>query len=80
MASVRAVVPGAVADDAIARPLAPGFAAYPASAFELVLDAATALDAAAKTVTVALSGDAAAEGGHNTTRTITYDALDAAMP
>ncbi|KAK5998570.1 Oxidoreductase ptaL [Cladobotryum mycophilum] len=66
LASVRAVLPGAVRDEELLQPIEPGLAQYPSDSYEFVLGAATALDPAAKTVQVATETDK---------RTISYDYL-----
>ncbi|POR36299.1 Pyridine nucleotide-disulfide oxidoreductase, FAD/NAD(P)-binding domain protein, partial [Tolypocladium paradoxum] len=50
IASVRAVIPRAVKDEALLQPIAPGLAQYPPGSVEFVVGAATGLDARAKTV------------------------------
>ncbi|KEY71410.1 hypothetical protein S7711_05672 [Stachybotrys chartarum IBT 7711] len=53
IASVRAIVPGAVKEDELLQAIEPGFAQYPKENAEFVVGAATGVDAASKTVKVA---------------------------
>lgn len=68
LASVRAIVPGAVQDKQMFVSLADAFARYPKDRIELVVGAAEAVDTTAKTVQVAVPG--ASEP-----RTLAYDQL-----
>ncbi|PHH79431.1 hypothetical protein CDD82_2395 [Ophiocordyceps australis] len=52
LASVRAVIPNAIADDDVLRPIEPGLKQYPPGSIDFIVGAATALDPGAKRVTV----------------------------
>lgn len=52
LAAVRAVIPGAIKDDAIFAPIEPGFSKYSSTNFEFVLGAATGVDPVGKSVHV----------------------------
>jgi apoptosis-inducing factor 2 len=67
LASVRAVVPGQIGNNAVFEPIAPGFAQYPKDSYELVFGKAQALDPDANQVTVTTNT--------GESRTIPYDAL-----
>ncbi|KAL8358324.1 hypothetical protein RB598_002877 [Gaeumannomyces tritici] len=77
LASVRGVLPGAdggFGDDKLFYEIAPGFAKYTPEQFEFVLGSATALDPAAKTVTVQpSSGGGSEEGAAAEPKTLSYD-------
>lgn len=68
VAAPRAIIPGALKPEEFFQPIEPGFASYSKDNFELIIGAATALDPAANTLTVAAS----AGGGE---RVLTYDYL-----
>ncbi|KAI0099016.1 hypothetical protein GGR51DRAFT_403848 [Nemania sp. FL0031] len=68
LASVRAIVPGVLNEDQYARPIAPGFAKYPADAFEFIVGSAEAVDITAKTVKVTVGAD-------SSERSLSYDYL-----
>lgn len=67
IAAVRGLIPGEIADDALFRPIAPGFAKYPKGSFEFVVGTAAALDLAGNAVRVRVVGQE--------DRTISYDQL-----
>ncbi|KAI5865157.1 FAD/NAD(P)-binding domain-containing protein [Durotheca rogersii] len=87
MASVRAIVPGALKEEQYSIPIEPGFAKYGPDSFEFVVGTAEGIDLEGKTVRVSV---AAAEGKAAAgERAIAYDHLvlatgtrsvDAAMP
>ncbi|CAG8983845.1 hypothetical protein HYALB_00005483 [Hymenoscyphus albidus] len=52
LASVRAVVPGALSDDKMFAEIAPGFKQYPSASYELIQGTATGVDSTAKTVSI----------------------------
>ncbi|KAI2466230.1 FAD/NAD(P)-binding domain-containing protein [Annulohypoxylon bovei var. microspora] len=52
LASVRAIVPGALKEEQYSLPIESGFAKYPAEAFEFVVGSAEGVDVGAKTVQV----------------------------
>ncbi|KAI1122441.1 hypothetical protein F5Y10DRAFT_75356 [Nemania abortiva] len=68
LAAVRAIVPGVLKEDQYARPIAPGFAKYPAEAFEFIIGSAEAVDTTNKTVKVAVGAD-------SSERELSYDYL-----
>lgn len=68
IAAPRAVVPGQFSDEHMFKPVADGFARYPAERFEFVLGSATGVDTESKVVRVAVSG-----GGE--TKELQYDYL-----
>ncbi|KAI8630468.1 FAD/NAD(P)-binding domain-containing protein [Xylariaceae sp. FL1651] len=57
MASVRAIVPGVLKEEQYTRPIAPGFAKYPADAFEFIIGTAEAVSTTDKTVKVTVTSD-----------------------
>ncbi|KAI1158850.1 hypothetical protein F5B18DRAFT_664889 [Nemania serpens] len=69
MASVRAIVPGLLTEEQYARPIAAGFAKYPAEIFEFIVGAAEAVNTTTKTVKVVIGGTEAGE------RELSYDYL-----
>lgn len=69
MAAVRAIVPGVLKEEDYTRPIAPGFAKYPAEAFEFIIGSAEAVDTSAKTIKVAVGGAEPSE------RELSYDYL-----
>ncbi|KAI1146680.1 hypothetical protein F4825DRAFT_183576 [Nemania diffusa] len=68
LAAVRAIVPGVLTEDQYARPIAPGFAKYPADAFEFIIGAAETVNPTTKTVKVVVGADASE-------RELSYDYL-----
>ncbi|KAF4972640.1 hypothetical protein FSARC_788 [Fusarium sarcochroum] len=58
LASVRAVIPGAVKDEEILAPIKPGLDQYPAGSVEFIVGTASAVDPAARTVKVDPDTDA----------------------
>ncbi|KAF2964440.1 hypothetical protein GQX73_g9135 [Xylaria multiplex] len=68
LAAVRAIVPGILSEDQYARPIAPGFAKYPADAFEFIVGSAEDVSTANKTVRVKVGAD-------GSERDLTYDYL-----
>ncbi|KAI0869240.1 hypothetical protein GGS24DRAFT_505982 [Hypoxylon argillaceum] len=68
LAAVRAIVPGVLTEDQYARPIAPGFAKYPADAFEFIIGAAETVNTTTKTVKVVVGADASE-------RELSYDYL-----
>ncbi|KAI0204877.1 hypothetical protein F4808DRAFT_313600 [Astrocystis sublimbata] len=68
MASVRAIVPGVLKEEDISQPIAPGFAKYPAEAFEFIIGSAQAVDHENQTVKVTVGAD-------ETDRQLNYDYL-----
>ncbi|KAI8945418.1 hypothetical protein F4801DRAFT_127137 [Xylaria longipes] len=58
MAAVRAIVPGVLKPEEYTQPIAPGFAKYPADAFEFIIGTAQAVDYDSKTVNVIVGADA----------------------
>ncbi|KAI0478481.1 hypothetical protein GGR56DRAFT_324337 [Xylariaceae sp. FL0804] len=71
LASVRAIVPGVLKEEDYTREIAPGFAKYPAEAFEFIIGTAEAVEPEARTVRVACEGGSG--GGEQ--RTLNYDQL-----
>ncbi|KAK4237099.1 hypothetical protein C8A03DRAFT_16305 [Achaetomium macrosporum] len=67
LASVRAIIPGQIKDEAIFKPLNGALSRYPAESWELIIGTATAADFEGKTVEVTLAD--------KTTRTLSYDQL-----
>ncbi|KAI2620850.1 FAD/NAD(P)-binding domain-containing protein [Xylaria nigripes] len=57
LAAVRAIVPGVLKEDQYTRPIAPGFAKYPAETFVFIVGSAEAVDTTSKTVKVVVSAD-----------------------
>jgi NADH dehydrogenase FAD-containing subunit len=68
LASVRAIIPGALKDDQVFQPLSAAFSRYPQKSYELIIGTAESSDFAAKTVTVTLG-----DGSGN--KTLSYDQL-----
>ncbi|KAI0437430.1 hypothetical protein F4803DRAFT_150960 [Xylaria telfairii] len=68
LASVRAIVPGVLKEEEYTKPIAPGFAKYPADAFEFIVGTAEAVDHNGKTVKVIVGADASE-------RELSYDYL-----
>ncbi|PHH65283.1 hypothetical protein CDD81_2695 [Ophiocordyceps australis] len=62
LASVRAVIPGAIADDDVLQPIEPGLQQYPPGSIDFMVGAATALDPEAKKVTVHQTPEASRHG------------------
>jgi NADH dehydrogenase FAD-containing subunit len=52
LATVRAIIPGQIADEKLLQPIAPGFKQYRADQFEFVVGIAESLDLAGKKVTI----------------------------
>ena len=67
VASPRALIPGQLSDSEMFRPIAAGFAQYPASQFEFVAGMAESLNVEAKTVGIS--------SGHGETVMLKYDYL-----
>ncbi|KAI1436317.1 FAD/NAD(P)-binding domain-containing protein [Xylaria sp. CBS 124048] len=68
MAAVRAIIPGVMKEDQYTRPIAPGFAQYPAESFEFIVGSAEAVDPTNRTVKVAVGDD-------SKERALSYDYL-----
>ncbi|OAA74940.1 Pyridine nucleotide-disulfide oxidoreductase, FAD/NAD(P)-binding domain protein [Akanthomyces lecanii RCEF 1005] len=68
VAATRGLIPGEFSEDQLFLPIAPGFAKYPPSSFELVLGTAQSIDATTNTVSVLLNTDGVC-------RTVSYDQL-----
>lgn len=69
MASVRAIVPGQIADEQLFQPLTAALERYPAESYELIIGSADKVDTAAQTVRVSPSG------GRLPPRDLAYDQL-----
>lgn len=74
LASVRAIVPGVLSEEQYARPIAAGFAKYPAEIFEFIVGAAEAVDTTSKMVKVTVGGTGGAGAGAGE-RELSYDYL-----
>ncbi|KAI1739599.1 hypothetical protein F4680DRAFT_140472 [Xylaria scruposa] len=68
LASVRAIIPGVLKEKEYTQPIAPGFAKYPAEAFEFIVGTAKAVDHHSNTVQVDVGAEA-------TERVLSYDYL-----
>lgn len=69
MASVRAIVPGQIADEQLFQPLAAAFERYPAESYEVIVGVADMIDTGARTVQVVHTT------GGQPPRTLAYDQL-----
>ncbi|SPQ25191.1 311080a9-3742-422b-8cab-454d94677c70 [Thermothielavioides terrestris] len=67
LASVRAIIPGQIKDEAIFKPLSDALSRYPKESWELIIGTATAANLEEKAVEVAVSD--------GTTRKVAYDQL-----
>lgn len=78
MASVRAIVPGQIADEQLFQPLAAALERYPADSYELIIGAADKVDTSTRTVLVSPSSSSSPlpDGGPpSPPRTLDYDQL-----
>ncbi|KAH8656106.1 hypothetical protein BGZ60DRAFT_385327 [Tricladium varicosporioides] len=65
LASVRAVVPGQIADEKMFMDIAPGFKQYPTGSFEFIIGKATSIDPEGKLVTISTPGGEVKQGYTN---------------